>query len=116
MTTGDTYTIYVCNNERCATRGCEDNTFDVIELKDITLKECYLKALMIINNCENVKELINDVDDEIVNYTNEEFEYALESQDLGFGDPIVYGIKKNNRFIFKNSYSYFEKLRKEEDF
>ena len=110
------YTIYVCNNEEYATRGCESNTFDVIELKDVTLKECYLKALMIINNCKDIKELVNEVDDEIVNYTNVEFKDVLENQDFGFGDPIVYGIKKNGEFIFEDSFDYFEKLKEGEVF
>ena len=90
------YTIYWTDNARCANRGSGEDTFskDVFDFKSD--REALIKAIEIQNNYDLDEDNYEDLKD----LSDEELKFDLYDIDLGFGDPVVFWIKKGSKKIY----------------
>lgn len=87
------YIIFWTDNEKCRNRGAGEDNFskDVYEFNSD--REALMKAIEIQNN--------DEVDyDDFKEHTDEDLKGCLYDIDLGFGDPVVFWIKRNGKKIY----------------
>lgn len=116
------YEIRIFNNETCSDRGIGgEDTITKFEIcgKNKRLKETLLKVLQIVyktTNYNQLSEYLNlDDDISIEKLTTDDLLTLIEEQDVSYGCPIIYYIKKNNEIIYENGVEYFEEESKSED-
>lgn len=90
------YTIYWTDNEKCRLRGDGEDTFskDVFDFESD--REALVKAIEIQNNFDLDEDNYEDFKD----LSDEELKFDLYDTDLGFGDPVVFWIKKGSKKIY----------------
>ena len=105
------YIIYVCNNEAAANRRASGNTFKEIKVNGDVV-DTYMKAVDISQGYDDgYAEYEYGENPDIQDLINE-----LDSQDVGSGSPIVYGIREpKGNLIFDFGFDYFEELKLDND-
>lgn len=109
--TDGAYIIYVCNNEAAANRGGAENTFKEIKVNGDVV-DTYMKAVDISQDYDDgYAEYEYGENPDIQDLINE-----LDSQDVGSGSPVVYGIREpKGNLIFDFGFDYFDEMRSDND-
>lgn len=90
------YTIFWTDNDKCRNRGVGEDTFyeDTFNFKSD--REALMKAIEIQSNRDLEEEDYEDFKD----HSDEDIKECLFDTDLGFGDPVVFWIKKGSKKIY----------------
>lgn len=115
--TEHTYQIYWTDSASTASRGEEQDNFYIETIKATSDKDAFKKAVMIAmeSDADSFEDALLDYgydEDEIKEFNCREF---LNDTDPTDGNPVVYGIKRDdsNRLLFNFDFKEYEKLKRD---
>ena len=119
------YTVYVCDGNGAASRGTEEDSFDTIEINADDAKHAMALAVAfkeldfpIAHESPSFEDIAEALEDEYIIDSADEFdpEEALDDQDSGSGETIIYGIKDpQGNLVYDFDFEYWEGLKNGSD-
>lgn len=108
------YTIYWCDNARCANCGCDgvEDSFYEYTYEFKSDRKAFMKAIEITNNDFDGLDDYDSFED----YSVEDLANELSSMDIGGGSPVIFWIERDGQRIYDSGFTKEAWLNNFEDF